>query len=88
MISLNELFIGLFFKEMLIFLQISRYRTSSFGQSDIVGYKPAPGDVAYPERLLMMKNIEAETTSTPKTPISMEASNKKSTSAIDLHCLW
>uniref|UniRef100_A0AC35FQN4 Conserved oligomeric Golgi complex subunit 3 n=1 Tax=Panagrolaimus sp. PS1159 TaxID=55785 RepID=A0AC35FQN4_9BILA len=64
------------------------YRTSSFGQTDIVGYKPAPGDLAYPERLLMMKNIEAETTPTPKTPTSFESANKKSTSAIDLHCLW
>jgi hypothetical protein len=38
------------------------YRTSSFGQTDVLNYKPAPGDLAYPERLLMMKNIEAETT--------------------------
>uniref|UniRef100_A0AC34R9E8 Conserved oligomeric Golgi complex subunit 3 n=1 Tax=Panagrolaimus sp. JU765 TaxID=591449 RepID=A0AC34R9E8_9BILA len=63
------------------------YRTSSFGQNDILGYNPAPGDLAYPERLLMMKNIEAETSSTPKT--SMDSGRKQSsTSAIDLHCLW
>uniref|UniRef100_A0A7E4W7S3 Conserved oligomeric Golgi complex subunit 3 n=1 Tax=Panagrellus redivivus TaxID=6233 RepID=A0A7E4W7S3_PANRE len=61
------------------------YRTSSFGQSDVLGYNPASGDLAYPERLHMMKNIEAETTPSP-------SGNRKpsthSTSAIDLHCLW
>lgn len=84
---MKELFIGLFFFSK-DYGNIAFYRTSSFGQTDIVGYKPAPGDLAYPERLLMMKNIEAETTPTPKTPTSFESANKKSTSAIDLHCLW
>ena len=33
------------------------YRASTYGSTDIAGYKPAPGDLAYPEKLEMMKNI-------------------------------
>lgn len=32
-----------------------------YGQTDIAGYKPAPGDLAYPEKLEMMKTIELAT---------------------------
>lgn len=31
-----------------------------YGQSDIAGYKPAAGDLAYPEKLEMMRTIERE----------------------------
>ncbi|XP_060689339.1 conserved oligomeric Golgi complex subunit 3 isoform X1 [Hemiscyllium ocellatum] len=33
------------------------YRTHIYIQSDIVGYKPAPGDLAYPDKLEMMEQI-------------------------------
>lgn len=31
------------------------YRTHIYIQTDIVGYNPAPGDLAYPEKLEMME---------------------------------
>ncbi|XP_077436010.1 conserved oligomeric Golgi complex subunit 3 isoform X2 [Vanacampus margaritifer] len=33
------------------------YRTHIYIQTDITGYKPAPGDLAYPEKLVMMERI-------------------------------
>jgi len=33
------------------------YRTSVYIRSDILGYSPAPGDLAYPEKLEMMEKI-------------------------------
>ncbi|XP_012776358.1 conserved oligomeric Golgi complex subunit 3 isoform X2 [Maylandia zebra] len=33
------------------------YRTHIYIQTDIIGYKPAPGDLAYPEKLEMMEKI-------------------------------
>ncbi|KAL0185049.1 hypothetical protein M9458_020745, partial [Cirrhinus mrigala] len=31
------------------------YRTHIYIQTDIMGYKPAPGDLAYPDKLEMME---------------------------------
>uniref|UniRef100_A0A803YB34 Conserved oligomeric Golgi complex subunit 3 n=1 Tax=Meleagris gallopavo TaxID=9103 RepID=A0A803YB34_MELGA len=33
------------------------YRTHIYIQTDIIGYKPAPGDLAYPDKLEMMEQI-------------------------------
>ncbi|ELK35205.1 Conserved oligomeric Golgi complex subunit 3 [Myotis davidii] len=33
------------------------YRTHIYIQTDIIGYKPAPGDLAYPDKLVMMEEI-------------------------------
>lgn len=33
------------------------YRAQSYVRSEILGYKPAPGDLAYPDKLEMMQNI-------------------------------
>ncbi|EGV97070.1 Conserved oligomeric Golgi complex subunit 3 [Cricetulus griseus] len=33
------------------------YRTHIYIQTDITGYKPAPGDLAYPDKLVMMEEI-------------------------------
>ena len=33
------------------------YRTSVYVRTDILGYNPAPGDLAYPEKLEMMEKI-------------------------------
>lgn len=34
------------------------YRTHMYIRSDILGYKPAPGDLAYPEKLEMMEVLQ------------------------------
>lgn len=31
------------------------YRTHIYIQTDIAGYRPAPGDLAYPDKLVMME---------------------------------
>lgn len=36
------------------------YRAHLYAQSDIQGYKPAQGDLAYPEKLKMMQVSETE----------------------------
>ncbi|KAG5882532.1 hypothetical protein JTB14_038143 [Gonioctena quinquepunctata] len=36
------------------------FRTNVFFQHDLLGYKPSPGDLAYPEKLLQMENIALE----------------------------
>ncbi|KAI1730742.1 sec34-like family domain-containing protein [Ditylenchus destructor] len=78
------------------------YRTSMFAQSDVLGYNPAPGDLAYPERLVMMNSINAANQISPpiangagaddqsQNSAAIEKTGLKptSTSAIDLHCLW
>ncbi|VDN33811.1 unnamed protein product [Gongylonema pulchrum] len=61
------------------------YRTGLYGQSDIAGFTPSSGDLAYPEKLEMMKAIEEE--HAEKVDKS-EQSKTSPTSAIDLHCLW
>lgn len=33
------------------------YRTHIYIQTDIAGYRPAPGDLAYPDKLVMMEQI-------------------------------
>ena len=40
------------------------YRTQMYIKSDIIGYKPVSGDLAYPEKLIMMRQI-AESLSAP-----------------------
>ncbi|CAJ0954989.1 unnamed protein product, partial [Mesorhabditis belari] len=63
------------------------YRASQYSQSEILGYKPAPGDLAYPEKLVMMRQIEEE--QRLKMKESEEQNDEQSTSsAVDLHCLW
>lgn len=66
------------------------FSTSLYAQSDILGYNPAQGDLTYPERLLMMKDIESKSVAPPP-PSSEEPApltKQSSSSAIDLHCLW
>lgn len=36
------------------------FRTNIFFQHDLLGYKPSPGDLAYPEKLEQMENIAIE----------------------------
>ncbi|RCN31805.1 nuclear transport factor 2 domain protein [Ancylostoma caninum] len=76
------------------------YRAALYGQTDIAGYKPATGDLAYPEKLEMMKSIEKERQkegSDAAENQETECVRKDSTSArpspapisaVDLHCLW
>ncbi|KIH51965.1 hypothetical protein ANCDUO_17940, partial [Ancylostoma duodenale] len=75
------------------------YRAALYGQTDIAGYKPATGDLAYPEKLEMMKSIEKERQKEGSEAAENreESVRKDSTSArpspapisaVDLHCLW
>lgn len=67
-------------------------------QTDIAGYNPAPGDLAYPQKLEMMKRIEEEAVKRKESeagaePKEDEAKDQKDqqptvASAVDLHCLW
>uniref|UniRef100_A0A673H9A5 Conserved oligomeric Golgi complex subunit 3 C-terminal domain-containing protein n=1 Tax=Sinocyclocheilus rhinocerous TaxID=307959 RepID=A0A673H9A5_9TELE len=50
------------------------YRTHIYIQTDISGYKPAPGDLAYPDKLQMMEQGEAE--------------SRRTVSPADLHGMW
>lgn len=55
------------------------YRAIMYARSDIGAYKPAPGDLAYPDKLTMMRNIAAQQQ-------SENGNNDKS--AMDMHALW
>ncbi|KAL3997944.1 Sec34-like family protein [Acanthocheilonema viteae] len=59
------------------------YRTGLYAQSDIAGFIPSSGDLVYPEKLEMMREIEKEHTS-DKDNINATSS----TSAVNLYCLW
>lgn len=43
------------------------YRTHIYIQTDITGYKPAPGDLAYPDKLVMME-VGAPSLISPSVP--------------------
>ncbi|GMR53461.1 hypothetical protein PMAYCL1PPCAC_23656 [Pristionchus mayeri] len=80
------------------------YRAEMYAQSDIASYRPSPGDLAYPEKLEMMKSIEEG--QKKKTSVCEEEEGEKAEggegegergrktssaptpSAVDLHCLW
>uniref|UniRef100_A0A8C6Z4L6 Component of oligomeric golgi complex 3 n=1 Tax=Nothoprocta perdicaria TaxID=30464 RepID=A0A8C6Z4L6_NOTPE len=49
------------------------YRTHIYIQTDIIGYKPAPGDLAYPDKLEMMEQI-AQSLKDEQKKLSSEAS--------------
>ncbi|KAM4701667.1 conserved oligomeric Golgi complex subunit 3 isoform 2-T2 [Discoglossus pictus] len=50
------------------------YRTHIYIQTDILGYKPAPGDLAYPDKLEMMEQIAQSIKEEQKKLNSAEAS--------------
>ncbi|XP_063808892.1 conserved oligomeric Golgi complex subunit 3 isoform X2 [Pseudophryne corroboree] len=50
------------------------YRTHIYIQTDILGYKPAPGDLAYPDKLEMMEEIAQSLKEEQKRLQSSEAS--------------
>ncbi|XP_057350618.1 conserved oligomeric Golgi complex subunit 3 isoform X3 [Manis pentadactyla] len=49
------------------------YRTHIYIQTDIMGYKPAPGDLAYPDKLVMMEQI-AQSLKDEQKKVPLEAS--------------
>ncbi|VDN02132.1 unnamed protein product [Thelazia callipaeda] len=59
------------------------YRACLFAQSDIISFVPSSGDLAYPEKLEMIREIEREHSLKKD-----DANSNSSISAIDLHCLW
>nr|XP_033803321.1 conserved oligomeric Golgi complex subunit 3 [Geotrypetes seraphini] len=50
------------------------YRTHIYIQTDIIGYKPAPGDLAYPDKLEMMEQIAQSLKDEQKKTSSSDAS--------------
>ncbi|WKX89835.1 hypothetical protein Q1695_009019 [Nippostrongylus brasiliensis] len=75
------------------------YRAGLYGQTDILNYKPAAGDLAYPEKLEMMKCIEeakrkedSVVSDNQEAETSRENTSARPSpapiSAVDLHCLW
>ncbi|TRY99143.1 hypothetical protein DNTS_018938 [Danionella cerebrum] len=57
------------------------YRTHIYIQTDIIGYKPAPGDLAYPEKLQMMERIAQ---SLKEEQMKMKTSSSSSFSEVQL----
>nr|CAG4638302.1 EOG090X02EM [Cyclestheria hislopi] len=75
------------------------YRAHIYVQSDILGYKPAAGDLAYPEKLEMMESIaeslQQQTTGTLVRSDSVTSASSQDTvrshtgnSPADLHGMW
>lgn len=78
------------------------YRANVYLQSDILNYKPSPGDLAYPDKLEMMESIarsiqESARTSSRASLISVAGSSADHThsasirvesSPADLHGMW
>lgn len=61
------------------------YRAGMYAQNDIAAYRPAAGDIAYPQMLQMIRKIENEQKEQQeKEP---EEGSAPAT-AIDQHCLW
>ncbi|CAB3407817.1 unnamed protein product [Caenorhabditis bovis] len=58
------------------------HRAGLYALNDIGSYRPAPGDIAYPDMLKMMRKIEQE-------QLEKSAEEKPQVAtAIDQHCLW
>ncbi|OWK00962.1 COG3 [Cervus elaphus hippelaphus] len=71
------------------------YRTHIYIQTDITGYKPAPGDLAYPDKLVMMEQIARSLKDEQKKLPPSEASfsdvrprPQTTISPADLHGMW
>ncbi|VDM06886.1 unnamed protein product [Wuchereria bancrofti] len=64
------------------------YRTSLYAQSDIAEFIPSSGDLAYPEKLEMMREIEKEHTLEKILFFLGDINATSSTSAVNLYCLW
>lgn len=45
------------------------YRAQMYAKSDILGYKPAHGDLAYPQKLIMMESITKSNSNSSATSI-------------------
>jgi hypothetical protein len=60
------------------------YRTHMYADADIRKYSPAGGDLAYPEKLVMMRNIANSTDSTSSSVVGQQ----QQLSAVDMHGLW
>jgi hypothetical protein len=59
-------------------VKIAKFRTTLFAKSDILEYNPVQGDLMYPERLLMMRNIKNQSVrsdSTQENPSTEEDVN-------------
>uniref|UniRef100_A0A1I7TKS7 Conserved oligomeric Golgi complex subunit 3 n=1 Tax=Caenorhabditis tropicalis TaxID=1561998 RepID=A0A1I7TKS7_9PELO len=63
------------------------YRAGMYAQNDIGAYRPAAGDIAYPQMLQMIRKIESEQKEKEQKTVDGKV-DITSTTAIDQHCLW
>jgi hypothetical protein len=72
------------------------YRAHVYAQSDIFGFNPSPGDLAYPDKLKMMRDIAKSleekdgevSASLVKSTGYLSKHKKSSLSPADLHGMW
>ncbi|VDM39807.1 unnamed protein product [Toxocara canis] len=72
------------------------YRAVLYAENEIANYQPSPGDLAYPEKLVMMNNIAKELSNKVgiftrhfiKLASETATSTAVATCAVDLNCLW
>ncbi|EFO86431.1 CRE-COGC-3 protein [Caenorhabditis remanei] len=61
------------------------HRAGLYAQNDIGAYRPASGDIAYPQMLQMIRKIESEQKEQKEKEEGVESTT---TTTIDQHCLW
>lgn len=60
------------------------YRTHMYADADIRKYSPAQGDLAYPDKLIMMRNISNASSNDASSTVT----SQHQLSAVDMHGLW
>lgn len=60
------------------------YRTQAYINKDIMGYSPSPGDLAYPDKLMMELNPEEDILDETRSPRRPE----NHTAVVDLQAMW
>ncbi|XP_060532022.1 conserved oligomeric Golgi complex subunit 3 [Cylas formicarius] len=77
------------------------FRTNLFFKHDLMEYKPSPGDLAYPEKLLQMENVVVDRSDSRSSTVSMDSQevahinmtpvqlrSYTGNSPADLHGMW
>jgi conserved oligomeric Golgi complex subunit 3 len=64
------------------------YRTHIYIHDEILGYKPSPGDLAYPEKLEIMQQISEKIKAESNNDNSNKVENQSFASPADIHGMW